>query len=112
MVARIDDRAPTAIRTDLEVALRVARVERNRPRVHHSALEQEPIACVDPLLRHPFERAPCGLLGGTVCGVITGGADVVSLCAWHRAYGARNESADERAEADHRQRGNAFWKTL
>src|SRR5215471_16928328 len=107
MVARVDDRASTTIRTDLEVARRVARVERDRPRVHHAALEQEPIACVELLLRGACERAPCGVLGRAVCGVITGGADIVSLCARHGAYGAWNERAYESAETDHRERRNA-----
>jgi hypothetical protein len=53
MVARVDDRAPPAIRTDLEVARRVARVERNRPWVHNPALEQKLLACDEPLLGHP-----------------------------------------------------------
>src|SRR5215813_3808061 len=112
MVARVDDRAPSTIRTDLEVARRVARIERNRPRVHHSALEQEPIARVEPLLRHPSERAPCGRLGRAVRGVITGGADVVNLCALHGAYGAGHKRAHESAETDYRERGKAPSESL
>src|SRR5262245_36715781 len=112
MVARVDDRAPPAIRTDLEVARRVARVERNRPLVHNPALEQKPIACDEPLLGRPGERAPCGLLGPAVCGVITRGADIVGIRAWHGAYGAWNKYAHESAETDHRERENARWKSL
>src|SRR5262245_46567543 len=106
MIARVDDCAPAPIRPDLEVPRRAARVERNRPWVHNPALEQEPVACDEPLLGHPWERAPCGLLGRAVCGVVTRGADVIGLRAWHGAYGARNESAHESAKNDHRERAS------
>jgi hypothetical protein len=53
MIARVDDRGPAAIRPDLEVARRVARVERNRPLVNNPALEQKPVTSDEPLLGRP-----------------------------------------------------------
>src|SRR5262245_22569922 len=111
MIARIDDRAPPAVRTDLEVTRTVVRVESNRPWVLDSALEQKPIAGDELLLGRPCERAPRGLLAQAVCGVLTRRADIVSLRAWHGAHVVGNERAHQSAQNDDHKRENSPSKS-